>query len=238
MHLAKPDKKITFHTSQDIKIKTPLPQYINLHTHQPADPLPDDLLEIVNLHDHFERAGPGRLYSVGIHPWYITDVAKQLTEITDFAAQNKVAAIGECGLDNVCNTRRDLQLAAFEQQVALANTLGKPLIIHCVRAYTEVLSVLSNARVPAVFHGFNKKPALASGILRAGHYLSFGAALRDQSQVRQVLAAIPADRFFLETDDAAINISEVYQAAADIRKTGMDALILQLNGNYKKVFGQ
>lgn len=75
-------------------------------------------------------------------------------------------------------------------------------------------------------------------IIHQGYYLSFGGALlKDNVMLHETFAQIPPDRFFLETDDAGIGISEVYHAAAHIRKTGEEVIILQLQQNFKKVFG-
>lgn len=215
------------------------PDYINIHTHHSQQsPENPQVFELLNLYEKFEDAQAGKQYSMGIHPWYITNAALQLHTLKQYTTQSQVIAIGECGLDKVCTTDWSLQQQVFSQQIEWANTLQKPLIIHCVRAYTEALSVLRSAVVPVIFHGFNKKWPLAKDILDHGHYLSFGAALlQESSPAREALAQMPSDRFFLETDDAAISIEEVYKAAAHIRKTDEDVIILQLQHNYKKVFG-
>lgn len=99
----------------------------------------------------------------------------------------------------------------------------KPLIIHCVRAYEEVLAIkkewgTQGDVIPWIFHGFNKKPAVAQMLLRAGAYLSFGAALLvPGSPAAQSLAICPPGRYFLETDDRNdVSIAAVYAAAAAI----------------------
>lgn len=152
--------------------------------------------------------------------------------------QPYVIAIGECGLDKVCDTDWQLQLTAFERQIQLANTISKPLIIHCVRAFDEVMAMLDKkgASVPVVFHGYNKKSTVAQSLLNKGYYLSFGQAiLQDGTPAAQVLSTVPADKFLLETDDSKVDIKDIYKRAAEIRKTTEDAIILQVQDTFKKI---
>lgn len=154
------------------------------------------------------------------------------------AAKPNVLAIGETGLDKLCDTDFSMQQKVFDMQVQLAGQLNKPLIIHCVRAWDEVLVTLEKlqATVPVIFHGFNKSVELAKRIIEKGYYLSFGQAV-EKPAVATVLQSVPPDRFFLETDDAAITIEEVYKRAAAALSIDMNSLSLQLQKNVTAVFG-
>jgi TatD DNase family protein len=113
------------------------------------------------------------------------------------------------------------------------------LIIHCVRAFIELQQEfdITPPDVPVIIHGFNKAPAVAASLIRRGMYLSFGAALLNQRHpAASVLATIPADQFFLETDDSPHMIVEIYRQAALVRNISVEALILQLESNFNKVF--
>jgi TatD DNase family protein len=175
--------------------------------------------------------------SMGLHPWYLQD--NDITALEPYAASPLVKAIGECGLDKITATPWNLQLAVFRAQVQLAMSLQKPLIIHCVRAFNEVLQVLKEEQVnvPVIFHGFNRKRELAEQLFDAGYYLSFGAALlQPDSNAAAVWSAAPAEQVFLETDDAPQDIETIYTAAAGIRKTSINTIILQLQKNATTVF--
>lgn len=211
-------------------------RYIDIHTHRDM-PSPG-VLSLNNRYDRFAETAAGAYYSMGLHPWYLSDVPRQLRELEEQAGSPAVLAIGECGLDALCATDRKTQEEAFAAQIELANALRKPLVIHCVRAFPETLRLLQRASVPAVFHGFNRHTGLALQILSQGHYLSFGAALLQRPGImKDILNTVPPGRFFLETDDAGTDIAEIYKAAAAIRKTGEDVIILQLKQNFKEVFG-
>ena len=89
-----------------------------------------------------------------------------------------------------------------------------------------------------VFHGFDKNAATAAMLLRAGCYLSFGAALlREQSHAAEALRSAPEDRFFLETDDSNVEIAAVYERAAAIRAAEKASLEKLLEGNFRRVIG-
>jgi TatD DNase family protein len=211
------------------------PAYIDIHTHR-HQAIPD-VIALWNKYEHFDRLEKGQTYSLGVHPWYINDADLQLQQLESHVSAPEVLALGECGLDALCTTDMALQKKVFARQVQLANQYRKPLIIHCVRAFPETLSLLKDAEVPVIFHGFNNKQALAESVLDQGHYLSFGkAVLNPASVAAAILATVPADRFFLETDDAqSTDIKEIYHTASFIRKTGQDAIILQLQKNFQKV---
>lgn len=211
--------------------------YIDIHTHKQSA----TGLSVINLYKDFAQAVDGTTCSIGIHPWYIQagGLNGQLRELTTYATLPNVIAIGECGLDKATDMDWQLQVTAFTEQVRLANQLKKPLIIHCVRAYEEVLHILKEEKVavPVIFHGFNKNVQLAERLINAGYYLSFGAALLNEVfHAAKALTHIPLERIFLETDDSAVPIEQIYETAAGWLKTGKDALILQLQNNFHRVF--
>jgi len=207
--------------------------YINIHTHHPPQL---DEWAIQSLYNNFESLQKPGNYSIGLHPWHITENWKdEFATIHQLSTQTNVKAIGECGMDKLAETDFILQQEVFAQHIQLANQINKPLIIHCVKAYDEVLQQLKKSKVPVVFHGFNKSEQLANQILKTGHYISFGQALL-QEHIQQVAASLPLQKIFLETDDAAIPIQTIYVLAAKVFSIDEDSLSLQLQENAAKVF--
>lgn len=211
-------------------------KYINIHRHGPAEV---NEFGIENLYKNFEKA-PGSYFSAGLHPWYITDETwksqyEQLESLSRNAPQ--MLAVGECGLDKVCDTDFHLQEKVFTAQVMLANHSQKPLIIHCVRAFDEVMQVLKNNRntVPVIFHGFNKHKVLAQQLAGKGFYLSFGKALQKDA-VKETFGTVPLSQVFLETDDAGIDIAGIYRMAAAAAAISEETLSLQLQKNLSSIF--
>ena len=176
-----------------------------------------------------------------MHPWYITEskAEAEFGELRVAIVKSNVLAIGECGLDRVCETDFELQKHYFIKQIELANEVRKPLIIHCVRAFDEVLHLLKQHHVvvPVIFHGFNKNEKVAAQILNAGYLLSFGQKLMFESNAT-VFKSTPIDRLFLETDDGNVSIEEVYKIAAVIKGMTVEELQQQIQINTNLVFGE
>lgn len=210
--------------------------YINIHSHKQIS---EKQFFIENLYKEFDKVLEPGYYSVGLHPWYLSAESTDapFTEVKKMSTQPNVLAIGECGLDKVCKTPFDLQVSLFQDHIKLANEIRKPLIIHCVRAYDEVLKLLreNHAEVPVIFHGFNKNKEILKKILDSGFYVSFGAAV-SSIKTAGVFKDVPMDQFFLETDNSPVSIAEVYAAAAAAKNISVETLSLQLNKNLQSVF--
>ena len=194
---------------------------------------------VENIKSDFDQDFAGRNVSMGLHPWFLdpTRFEEQLAAMQINAEKPEVLAIGECGLDKLTGTTWDLQLEAFRKQIMLAEQLKKPLIVHCVRAFQQVLSELKGVKVPVIFHGVNNKRSVLQPVIDSGHYLSFGKALLGNSEsIRETFIATPLDKIFLETDDAAADIREIYKSASLIKKIGEKEIVLQLEKNFVTVF--
>lgn len=215
--------------------------YLNVHTHAPAGKA--EALEIESLYFGQSASSKTRFFSAGLHPWYIAgiDLAAAEAWLSALARQPAMLAVGEAGLDKRRGAAWPDQLAAFDCCIRLAKALDKPLVIHCVRAYEEVLQQLQKHRFlpdgKVIFHGFNKHPQTAARLLQAGCYLSFGADLfRPENHAAAALRQTPPDRFFLETDDKQIGIEEIYARAAAIRGVSDAVLSDILRQNARTVF--
>ncbi|WP_026601335.1 TatD family hydrolase [Methylomonas sp. 11b] len=215
--------------------------YINIHCHQTGA---KKSLEMINIatQDFDAAAAQNGFFSLGLHPWDLhrQDTETALSKISTASHHPKLLAIGECGLDKTIDAPLAVQTAAFFAQIKLAHQLGKPLIIHCVRAFNELIQIKKssqNSKVAWIIHGFKGKPALAEQLLKHGFYLSFGAALMDPgSHAGAALRSIPLDRLFLETDAANVSIDAIYAAAAKMRGLDTATLRQQIMRNFKRVF--
>lgn len=212
-------------------------RYVNLHTHQFTESA--EILEIVNQYpQELDAAIPH--YSIGIHPWYILEnrIKADLETIESKLALPNCLAIGECGLDKRIEVPMQLQAAAFEAQLALAEKYKKPVIIHCVAAFSELVQVKKKLKVsvPMIVHGFSKNMATAKQLLDNGFYLSFGKYLLRNPELESVFKSVPDNRFFLETDTVGESISEVYALAAKYRNITVGQLEQIIANNFTTVF--
>jgi TatD DNase family protein len=142
-------------------------------------------------------------------------------------------------LDKSIEIPLELQTRVFEQQIEIADYHQKPIVIHCVRAFYELIAIKKRVKtqMPFVVHGFNKNEQVLEELLKNGFYISLGAALlRAESNASQVISLIPSERLFLETDVKDLPIQEVYLAAADRLQIEMSTLKSTINHNYHHLF--
>ncbi|SFJ08804.1 TatD family hydrolase [Myroides guanonis] len=211
---------------------------INLHTHQKSKN--QHTVDIVNQYPR-EFDFSASFFSVGIHPWYVDkdEQENELKLIDEYLQQDNALALGECGLDKRTEVPWDLQIAVFEKQLLLAEKHRKPVIVHCVAAFQEVVELKKKNRisVPLIFHGFSKNKQVATMLLKEGCYLSFGKYLLRNPELSEVFKAMPLERIFLETDTMEETIEEVYAKASEIVGLSVLDIEIQINKNAQVVFG-
>ena len=210
--------------------------FFNLHTHQFTDD--EGILELVNQYPDEFRATP--YFSIGIHPWRINQsrLKDDLEIIISKLADHNCLALGECGLDKRIETPIDEQIEVFEKQLLLAEKYNKPVVLHCVAAYQEVIDAKKrlNISVPMIIHGFSKNEQVAKQLLDNGFHLSFGKYLLRNPELESVFKSVPNNRFFLETDMIDETIRDVYSLAAMYKAISLDALQNIIEQNFKTVF--
>ncbi len=215
--------------------------YIDIHRHS-ANKGEADLVMRNLYHTEIAEIPITPFCSVGLHPWHIHESVPQeiFDAIGHSAINSQVLAIGETGLDKAIETKLEWQLDAFQKQVEIAKKYNKPMIIHCVRAYNELQLIRKNShhKQPWIFHWFNASAHTAFDLINKGCYLSFGHMLfKENSKAYRAFLEIPVERIFLETDDAAISIKEVYARAADLRGMVYEKMQEQIKNNFKTCFG-
>ena len=185
---------------------------------------------IYNLHQ--EEILPENYFSIGIHPKDIDgNWQENLEKVKEISQQQNCAAIGECGLDALINIDENLQKKVFEAQILWANEINKPVIIHCVKRFQELIPFQKLAKVPLIIHGFNKKKAIADEMLKHGFYLSFGKSVLHSVSLQAIVKDFPLEKMFLETDDADFDIAELYQKVAELKEISLGKLQKQISNN-------
>ena len=212
-------------------------KYYNLHTHTFTNN--PKVVELVNQYPwEFDNTIPQ--YSIGIHPWHIDEnrLTKDLKTIEEKLALPECLALGECGLDKRIEIPIALQLEVFEHQIVLAEKFKKPLLLHLVAAYDELIALNKRLKisVPVVLHGFSKNEQVAKQLLDNGFYLSFGKYLLRNPELKTVFQSIPNDRFFLETDMIEETLEEVYVLAANYKGIDLEEMKTVVATNWKNVF--
>ena len=191
--------------------------------------------------------------SIGVHPWKVKeDWRDALASVRQEAMREDVWAIGECGLDKLHGEALSLQMEAFRAHIAIAEEVQKPMIIHCVRAFDELLMLRreleasckhesgnggGNVRHPQpwVIHGFRGKPEQAKQLMTKGMLLSFGHQYNVET-LRKVFSeylqlstlnfqlSTITSPFYLETDDLHLSVRQIYEQVAHHLDVDVDRL--------------
>ncbi len=214
--------------------------FINIHTH--SKPLSKNTWVLRNAYHFLDDAAVKKLnysVSVGLHPWHVrVNYQQQLYNVKKICNLKNVLAIGEIGLDRVVNTDVNLQKQAFEAQLKFATRLNKPVIIHAVRTYPDLIPYIKKYRIPFLLHQYNGSLQQTAQFLKYPHvYFSFGKDLIEQREkVIAPFQEIPVNKIFLETDVSKYRISEVYQKAAQFKETTINDLKQLIYNNFTEVF--
>ena len=145
-------------------------------------------------------------FAAGIHPEQAGDAPADYREaLKELAAHPKCRAIGEIGLDYYWaeNPPRDFQQMVFRKQLALAEELELPVIVHDREAHGDSLSIIREfPAVTGVFHCFSGSPEMAEELLKRGWYLGFDGPItyKNARRAPEVAAITPLERMVVETD--------------------------------------
>lgn len=144
--------------------------------------------------------------AVGYHPENCAPCTPEdLNVLRELAGEPKVVAIGEIGLDYYWeeNPPRERQQQVFRDQLALAEELDLPVIVHDREAHADSLAIVKEfPEVTGVFHCYSGSPEMAEELLKRGWYLGFDGPItyKNARRAPEVAAMTPLDRMVIETD--------------------------------------
>ncbi|BDX36648.1 TatD family hydrolase [Tenuifilaceae bacterium CYCD] len=217
--------------------------FINFHCHKPNLCNKGIGLYSLNVDDIVNEQVPENC-TIGIHPWQCEhpDIDEWIRQMDYLVQSPNVLAIGEIGLDRLKGGNLDLQTQILVAQVEIAQKVNKPIIIHCVRAWSELIKSLSNPKYKTVkkaIHGFRGKADMAKQLVMQDYYLSFGSILVDPTpELAESLTMVPLNRLFFETDTSEMPIGEVYSAASDILDIPIEELLQETEKNFTEFFNR
>lgn len=148
---------------------------------------------------------PALFGAVGISPFDVMELPYDwLAKLQSLLSYPRVIAVGEIGIDST-NPRYpalDMQQPCFEQQLVLAKSNGLPAIIHSRGSEERAVAICKNIGIEKVlFHCFTGNDHALRALLNAGYSLSLsGIVTFKKSNLRELVAAIPLERLFIETD--------------------------------------
>lgn len=147
------------------------------------------------------QQNPGWVYAaLGIHPWNIQFLSSnELEQTLDLickqgSCREKVVAIGEIGLDFSYGKKQiaELQVKVFNEMLQAAEKQSLPVIVHCRRTASKIMSILSSFNVGKVlFHWFSGPAELLPKIVENGYYVSEGPPSVYSSKTREIIRSVP-----------------------------------------------
>ncbi len=193
--------------------------------------------------------------AVGFHPHeakYCDDAA--FAEVSRLARQERVVAIGECGLDyHYDHSPRDVQREVFARHLALARETQKPVIIHNRESTDDLLEMLSRAGegVRCILHSFTESADVAKKLVDRGAFISFSgiATFRTAQSIRDAAAIVPHDRALIETDTPYLApvpyrgrenepafVVKIAEVLAGVWQVPIERVAEQTTANFESVF--
>ncbi len=174
------------------------------------------------------------------------------------AADPKVVAIGECGLDyyRLESETKAKQKDVFIQQIVLSREIKKPLMIHCRQAFEDLIKILQatdhrlEIENPGIVHFFSGTKDDAKVLMDLGFSFSFGGVITFARDYDEVIKFIPLDRITLETDAPYVApvpyrgnrnepayVTEVAKKLAELKGLSFDEICATTKENALKIFG-
>jgi TatD DNase family protein len=194
--------------------------------------------------------------SVGVHPDAENTPEPSAGELVRLAAQPKVVAIGETGLDYYRLTG-DLswQRERFRTHIRAARDCGKPLVIHTRAAADDTLAIMREERAGeagGVMHCFTESWEVAAGALDLGFYISFSGIVtfKNAQALKDVARRVPLERMLIETDapylapvpfrgktNQPAYVRHVAEEIARLRAIAVDEVAATTSANFFRLFG-
>ena len=190
----------------------------------------------------------------GLHPYLASEHSdNDILQLRDWLDQHDCVAIGECGLDyRKHQAEKSVQLKYFNAQLDVANACSKPIVIHSVRATTDVISAIKNyPGLRGMVHSFSGSYEQAVVLIDLGFYISLGGAITydHARKIRATAGKIPLDYILLETDapdqpDAAharqrnepAYLVNVLKSLSELRDEPPDEIAEQTTANAHRLF--
>ena len=158
--------------------------------------------------------------------------------VEDAMEFDHVCFIGECGLDKIVSTDFEEQKRVFRAQIIMAEEFKKPLVVHCVKAYNEVLEIRNefHPTMPWIMHGYNGSVEQTIQMAEKGILFSFGENLyRPNSKAVESFRHLPLEKIFFETDEYDGDVKCMYEKGAELKNVTVENLVEAVWNNFSRV---
>ncbi|MBR1825352.1 MAG: TatD family hydrolase [Alphaproteobacteria bacterium] len=189
--------------TQDIKnvvtnaVQNNVAQFINPSAH------PDDWNTVVTVASEHPNVTP----AFGIHPWYVDeDAQNRLDNLEKYLQEYPQAWVGECGIDRLKNPDTARQISVLQTHITLARQYNRPLIIHSVKADSEMTSLFPILPQHTVFHSFTGSADWGKAIQTHGFFIGLNFSILRKKNAAEILHTLNLSQILLETDGPYQNI--------------------------------
>jgi TatD DNase family protein len=215
--------------------------FIDIHSH--LFRIDEETIAVQNISPELEFAAfSGRnFFSTGLHPWHLKlpdENNRLLAWVQEKAKVDHVIFIGEAGLDKRYATDFEEQKRVFEAQIIIAEENNKPMIIHCVKAYNEVLEIHKkmNPKMTWIFHAYNGSLEMTRQLSAENFLFSFGEILfLPGTKAIESFKYLPLNKIFFETDENRDNVKQMYRQGAMLKKISGEELKKAVWDNFNHI---
>ncbi|MCO4793247.1 MAG: TatD family hydrolase [Bacteriovoracaceae bacterium] len=192
--------------------------WFDFHTHQENK---ENSIYNLTINENDNTSPPDSSpFSIGLHPWFqLNDTI--FNKVKMISKLKNCVAVGETGLDKVRDENFELQVIYLKKHFELAEEIEKPVILHCVKAYNDILKIALDMKltVPVIFHDYNGGEEITIRLIKESNfYFSLGRLFMSKSsKVRQSVSHIPINRVCFETDDKKIDLDLLGETLSNIK---------------------
>lgn len=192
--------------------------------------------------------------AAGVHPSETAELTEEKFQwLEEQCRLEKVVAVGEIGLDYYWEEPdHEIQKLWFERQLALAERIQKPVIIHSRDAAKDTYDILQKTQnIGGVIHCFSYSAEMAQEYVKMGFYIGIGGVVtfKNGRKLKEVVESVPLDRILLETDspylapepnrgkrNSSLNLPYIAQQIAAIKDVTYEEAVSVTNENAKRLF--
>ena len=207
--------------------------------------------ELTEKHSHIIASG-------GVHPHHAKEFTEEsIIKIEDLAAEKKIHAVGEIGLDFHYNfSTPEQQKNAFRSQLTIAEKMGLPIIIHSREAADDILNIIQEEHfmLGGIVHCFTEDWPFAKKMLDLNFKISFSGIVTfpKAHELRETARKIPLEALLIETDSPYLvpfpyrgkikrnepkYVKETASFLSQLKMLSIEEFSLQTNSNFSSLFG-
>lgn len=215
-------------------------KYIDIHTHDKKSESNTIFVRSFSMSDFKKNyiKNKNEYISLGIHPWEIKKINLEisLALIEENIISKNISMIGECGLDKIVENDIAHQIEVFKRQIELSEKYNIPIVIHCVKAYNELIELRKMYKKSTwIIHGFNSNKIIANKLINENTFFSFGHLLLKNKKLQDLILSFPIENIFLETDDSKNNIEEMYNQFSIFSRIKINNIQETISENFIKI---